>query len=124
MLRFVITLMLAALIFWAGLIVGVNSGWIQNKPSFSFEILVLLFTATLIIFFYLYRVSKNIFVQLYLLTMAVKIIAYVSFILIMVQKDRSGALGNVVFFMLVYIVFTALEIGFLYRRINASGGPL
>ena len=75
------------------------------------------------IFVYLYKVNKpDFFVQLYLLTMAVKLVAYGAYNLLMILKDKSGAAENVVFFMILYLVFTTLEIVFLYRKITGSEG--
>lgn len=121
MLRFFFVLTLAAGALWGILEALINYGGF-SRPSYSFEILALLYSATLIIYYYLYRVSENTFVQLYLLTMAVKILAYASFALLMVMNDKPGAVSNVVFFLLAYLLFTALEIGFLYRRFNPPGG--
>ena len=50
--------------------------------------------------------------------MAVKLLAYGAYMLGMILQDKAGAAANVVFFMVVYFVFTALEIGFLYRKIQ------
>lgn len=118
--RFAIILTLVAVGLWLGLQLSVSQNWIEDTPSFSIEILVLLFISTLIIYYKLIRVPESTFVQLYLLSMAVKIVAYASFTLIMVLKDKTGALENVLFFMAVYTLFTVLEIAFLYRRFSAS----
>lgn len=118
--RFVIILTLVAIGVWLGLKLSVSQNWISDTPSFSIEILLLLFITTLVIYYKLIRVKEGSFVQLYLLSMAVKIVAYASFNLIMVLKDKPGALGNVLFFMLIYALFTVLEITFLYRRFSAS----
>jgi hypothetical protein len=53
--------------------------------------------------------------------MALKIIAYASFILIIVLKNREGAFANVIFFLIAYLIFTALEVAFLYKRFGPSG---
>lgn len=54
--------------------------------------------------------------------MAVKLVAYGAYNLLMILKDKSGAAENVVFFMILYLVFTTLEIVFLYRKITGSEG--
>jgi hypothetical protein len=58
------------------------------------------------------------FVQLYLLTMVVKLVAYASFNLIVILKDRADASANAVFFILAYVIFTGLEVTFLFKKIN------
>ncbi len=95
--------------------------WIRGFPSFFYQTLIFLVFATTTIFAYLYHTNKaDFFVQLYLLTMAVKFLAYGVYNLFMIMEDKDGAALNVVFFMILYIVFTTLEITFLYRRISNS----
>ena len=118
--RFFIVLTIAALAVWLGLEVSVSRNWIEDAPSFSVEIVILLFVSTLVIYYRLIRVQEHTFVQFYLLSMAVKILAYAAFNLLMVLKDKPGANANVLFFLLVYILFTVLEIAFLYQRFAAS----
>ena len=76
---------------------------------------------TTVIFVYLYRLAKpSVFVQLYLFSMAVKLLACFAYTLLMIREDKSGAVVNVLYFLIVYLLFTALEIAFLYRRISHS----
>jgi hypothetical protein len=98
-----------------------SQSWIRGLPSFFYQTLIFLAFSTITIFSYLYNTNKpDFFVQLYLLTMVVKFLAYGAYNLFMIQEDKDGAPLNVVFFMILYIVFTALEITFLYRRISNS----
>jgi hypothetical protein len=62
-------------------------------------------------------------VQLYLLSMVVKLIAFLAYNLVMVLDDRKGAMANVLYFLLVYFIFTAVEIAFLYKRISRNPKP-
>ena len=79
---------------------------------------------TSIIFVYLYRRgTPGLFVQLYLLSMAVKLLACLAYNLLMIIEDGSGAIPNVLYFLFVYTVFTAVEIGFLYKKISRSPRP-
>jgi hypothetical protein len=94
------------------------------RPSFLFETTALVVFATAVIFLYLYRLKKpSFFVQLYLLSMAVKLIAFLAYNLIMILDDKKGAIANVLYFLLVYFIFTAVEIAFLYKRISGKPGP-
>jgi hypothetical protein len=95
-----------------------NNHFIASTPSYFNETLILLAFSTGLIFLYLYRSTSSIFVQLYLLTMAVKILAYGAYLAVIILNDRPGATENVVFFMGVYFIFTALEILFLYRKVS------
>jgi hypothetical protein len=113
LIRFLITLLLCAC-----LIVGFSFLLIETRPSFFYQTLIFLVFSTGMIYRYLYKVDKpGFFVQLYLLTMTVKLLAYGAYNLVVILEDKAGAAANVVFFMLVYFIFTALEIGFLYRKI-------
>lgn len=93
--------------------------WIPRLPSFFYQTLIFLLFTTATIFVYLFKVDKpGFFIQLYLLTMVVKFIAYGAYNLLMIMEDRAGASVNVVFFMILYFTFTGVEIGFLYRKIS------
>ena len=120
MLKFIIALVVAVVMLIVGLHLCIHYHWIENPPSFSNESIALLFFVNVIIFYYLNRLSKDIFVQLYLLSMAVKILAYASFTIIIILKDRDGAFANVVFFLIAYLIFTVLEVAFLYKRFGPS----
>ncbi len=122
MIRFVLVLLIAALALACLAGLAYKQLWIEQLPSFFFETLIFLVFSTTTIFAYLYKVDKpDFFVQLYLLTMVVKFLAYGAYNLFMIMEDKPGAAANVVFFMLLYAVFTGLEIAFLYRKISGSG---
>jgi hypothetical protein len=106
-----------------GLVVyGSQHAWFE-RPTFSLQVLSFLTLCTALVFFYLYTAEKpGFFVQLYLLTMVVKVLAYLLFCYVMISNDRPSAVGNVVFFMSTYFLFTAIEIGFLYRKISGQKG--
>lgn len=95
--------------------------WIGSLPSYFYQTLIFLIVTTIVIYRYLKRAEKpEFFVQLYLLTMAVKLLAYGAYNIVMIMDDKSGANKNVLFFMLLYVVFTALEIAFLYHKISGK----
>ena len=98
-----------------------SHGWLHELPSFLYPSTWLMAFVTTIIFLYLYRAGKEAhFVQLYLLSMVVKLIACLAFVLMMVLEDRQGAMTNATYFLIIYVIFTAAEIGFLHRKISAS----
>ena len=121
MFPFLVTVILLTLSLpWAANVIF-DRGWIPHLPSFLYESTWLLGFITTVIFVYLYRSgSQSHFVQLYLLSMVVKLIACFVFMLLVVLEDRQGAVANVLYFLLVYVIFTAAEIGFLYRKISRS----
>jgi hypothetical protein len=99
----------------------VDHQWIKALPSFFYTTLIFLIFGTGLIFMYLYRSGKaGFFVQLYLLTMVVKFIAYGIYNFIVILEDKAGAASNVIWFLILYVSFTALEIGFLYGKISRS----
>ena len=117
MLRFFIALLLASTLIIVFVLMGASAGYFST-PSYFIQSLILLSFATSVIFIYLYKAKRpDFFLQLYLLTMVVKLLAYCTYNLIMIIDDKSGAVANVVFFMATYFIFTALEIGFLYHKI-------
>lgn len=80
-----------------------------------------LFISTAGLFYYLVHTKEErpeSFVQFYLLTMAIKLVAYAVFMIFVISRNRDGATPNVVFFMIVYLLFTIAEVAFLYRKVN------
>ena len=124
MIRFVVVLLVAAIVICGLTIAARNLSWIDALPSFFYQTILFLLFATSVVFRYLYRIEKpDFFVRLYLLTLALKIVAYGAYNLIVILEDRKGAAQNVAFFMIVYVLFTALEVVFLYRKISRSERP-
>lgn len=118
MIRFVLALLATAAVITGVTLLAWQQQWLP-LPSFLYQTLILLAFSTALIYRYLYKVDKSeYFVQLYLLTMTVKLLAYGVYCVFMVLQDKAGATANVVFFMVVYATFTFLEITFLYRRIS------
>ena len=98
-----------------------REGAIKALPTFLYQSTWLMAFVTCVIFVYLYRLGKPAhFVQLYLLSMVVKLVASFAFLLLMVLEDRPGAIANTLYFLVVYFLFTTVEIGFLYMKISGS----
>ncbi len=98
-----------------------DKGWIPLMPSFLYETTWLVAFITSVIFVYLYRMAKpSLFVQFYLLSLVVKLVACLSYALLVILENRAGAVANVVYLLLVYLLYTGLEIAFLFRRISGS----
>jgi len=119
MFKFIATLLVIACFLIALVLFGTHRNWIST-PSFLYQTIVFVTFTTTVIFGYLYRVATaSLFVQLYLLTMVVKVLAYGAYSYFMIMSDEHGARINVAFFLLSYLIFTATEIAFLYRRISS-----
>lgn len=99
--------------------VAVSFGWPGRVPSFALVTLLFLYFATAVIYGYLHRLrGSTSFIQFYLFLMVVKLVGYLGYNVVIVVKHKPGAMANVVFFLLVYFVFTVLEISFLYGAVN------
>ena len=119
MIRFFVVLLVAAFVVAGLTILAHQLYWIPSLPSFFYQTILFVLFATFVIFRYLYRIDKpDLFVRLYLLTMVLKFIAFGAYNLLVILEDRSGAAANVVLFLVLYLLFTALEIVFLYRKIS------
>jgi hypothetical protein len=119
LIRFILVLLVTGGVLALSGMVAVQQHILSGLPSFFFQTLIFLVFSTAVIYAYLQKAATpGFFVQLYLLTMAVKLLAYSAYNFIIVLRDKQGAFANVVFFMLMYGLFTALEIAFLYRKIT------
>lgn len=124
MVRFLISLLILALLIYGSLFGALRLGWIDHVPTYYVEVLLFVFLTTLILFSYLYRAAPGAhFVQLYLLTMVLKLLGYAAFGLVIILSDRGGAASNAALFIITYLMFTALEVAFLYRKIRGGSNP-
>ena len=92
----------------------------DSPPAFLYQTLIFLSLTTIGLYRFLLKTKEerpDYFVQLYLLTLVIKLIASSVYLFIVVQSQANPA-TDVVFFMAVYVVFTALEIAFLYKRVD------
>jgi hypothetical protein len=116
LIKFLITLSLVALCLLA---IGV---WgIETRPEYYYRTLIFLFVSTAGLYRFLLRTKQqrpDFFVQFYLATMVVKLIAYGAYMFVVVTTQTEKPVYDVIFFMVVYFIFTAIEIGFLYRQVN------
>ena len=118
MIRFVAVVLAVGVCALLITLLSVSLGWIESPPSYYVQSLLILGIFTVVIYRYLDRLKNpEIFVQIYLLSMMVKLIAYGVYVVLMIIDDKAGANQNVVFFLVLYVLFTALEVGFLHRKI-------
>jgi len=119
MIRFFIVVVVATAIVGGATWLLLEAGVLTSIPSFFYQTLILVPLSTFFIYRYLVRLAKpSLFTQFYLLSMVVKLIAYLAYNLVMVLEDRTGAIVNVSFFLVLYVIFTILEVVFLYRKIT------
>ena len=111
--------MASALLMMAVAYGSVGQPWLNELPSYFFQTLILLLFGTGLLYIYLYRFNRqDLFVHIYLLSMVVKLLAYGAYNFFMIIDDEAGAVSNVSWFMLLYLIFTLLEIVFLYNKIS------
>ncbi len=117
MIRFFVALVIATLVIGGLSWLAHDLIWISKLPSFFYQTLIFLTFGTGLMFRYLYRINKpDTFVQLYLFMMVLKIVAFGAYAFFIALKDRAGATYNIVFFLICYFIFTALEIAFLFQK--------
>ena len=105
MIRFFLSLVGISLLFMFCVRAAVNLQWIDALPSFFYETLIFLLFGTALLFAYLYKFNRpGFFVQLYLLTMAVKLLAYGAYNFFVIVEDKHGAVLNVAWFMTLYLI--------------------
>jgi hypothetical protein len=118
LLRFIVSLTVTAACIAGILLWSVDQGWLGSRPSFAWPSLLLLFFTTTLIYSYLHKSKDSgFFTQFYLLSMIIKLIAYMGYCYFVIIEDKPQVMQNIVFFMVVYFVFTILEVGFLYSKV-------
>jgi hypothetical protein len=120
--RFLIRLSLGTVLFVLALWGGSLLSW-WSFPSLWKEIVFFLFFITLIITNYLLKLRKKqpqAFVQFYLLSIILKMVAGIGFVLLLIWKAPAEVRGNVGLFIISYLLFTGLEVIFLIRNTSSS----
>ncbi|HET9053390.1 MAG TPA: hypothetical protein VFM90_04410 [Cyclobacteriaceae bacterium] len=116
MARFIIVTVIISLF-----LIGGGFLFVETPPRLFFVSLLLLVLSTLGLYRFLVNIKRNkpgYFVPLYLGTLAIKLVAYISYIFVMVKLRPEERFENVVFFMIGYVIFTLQETVFLYRVVN------
>ncbi|MBS1951929.1 MAG: hypothetical protein OJF59_001366 [Cytophagales bacterium] len=99
------------------LILSIAVRYVGSNP-FTFPILISIAAATWGIYFFMTRTSSENLVKNYLLSIVLKLLAGGIFILAIIFIDKPHAEANAIFFMVAYLLFTGLEVGFLLKRFN------
>lgn len=87
-------------------------------PSFLVLILFVLSAATWLVYFFIQKTYRQDLVKNYMLTIFLKLLTGGIFIFILLYSDKPNAEANAILFMIAYLLFTALEVGFLFRRLD------
>ncbi len=116
MIRFLITTILVTAVI---IVVGYFA--FDLLPGFFYQTLILLFITTVGLYRFLLNIKRknsDLFVPIYLATFAIKLIAFGGYIFLMIKQQPEMMMENVAFFLIVYVIFTALETTFLYRFVS------
>jgi FtsH-binding integral membrane protein len=119
LIRFYFTLLLLGAAIAAAIEFGVGERWF-NRPSFAWQILAILFLFTGYIFFRLGKTHVRNFTQAYLLTIVLKLLLGGILISVIIVLDKKRAVENALVFIITYFAFTALEVFFLFKKINGT----
>ena len=118
LLKFISIILFTSLAFIFTPYIVLKQGWIESVPSFSIEIVSVLALLTLALFYYLQKIQQSNpqkFIQLYLLSITVKMVVGCVLILVIIFMDKEGAIANALLFILSYFLFTGVEIFFLWK---------
>lgn len=99
------------------------SGW--PVPTFANEITLLLTVTTAVLYSYLagwYNKNPQLFTQFYLLSIALKLLGYGALAGVVIYLDPGQAVPNVILFLVAYLLFTLLEIIFLFPKVASGSG--
>ena len=119
MLKFLFYLFLLTALVVAGLYVGHLQGFFPI-PTYSWEIIFYMAFSTAVVVNILHKKSGPVlFTQLYLFTIVIKILTGSMVILTIIFLDRQGDFGNAALFIITYLLFTFLEVIFLYGMVNS-----
>lgn len=119
MIRFILALAASTVLLVVASYIMLINEWVEALPSYYIQTLVLLLFGTIVLYVYLFRFDRqDLFVHVYLLSMVVKLLAYGAYNFFVITDDENGAVGNVVWFMIVYLLFTLLEIAFLFQKVS------
>ena len=118
LLKFISTVIVLSLAFIFVPYLAVEQGWIEAVPSYLIEIIFTLALTTALLFYFLHKIQKSNpqgFIQLYLFSIALKMIVGCVLILVIIFVDEPGAMMNALFFIVSYFTLTGIEIFFLLR---------
>ena len=84
--------------------------------SFLFIVAVLSYLALI----FLGNKNPENFIKIVLGSMVVKLIIYIVLVAIIILLDKENANANAVLFLTLYLVYTMLEVGVIFRKMSTS----
>lgn len=117
MLRFALVILALSVVILA---LVFNMTFFQPAGGWSISIIVYLAIITLVPCYILERLADpQKFTWLYLLSITIRIFISCLFAISFILLDPAGINSNTVLFLAGYVIFTAAEVIFLWRRLNA-----
>jgi hypothetical protein len=111
-----IRFLIVVLVLSAVMLIAVRNLF-ETPPTWDLWIVVYLAITTAAVYLFLYRRNDpEKFTQIYLLSITVKILLSCGFVLTFILTDPAGDNFNAIFFMIGYVIFTALEVVFLLLK--------
>jgi hypothetical protein len=89
-----------------------------NRPTYGTAILLTLSISTGSIYCWLNRINSESFTQSYLLSIVAKLLIGGIMISTMIVIDKASSVENALTFIITYFIFTALEVFFLFKKVN------
>lgn len=97
---------------------GAGKGWF-SMPTYALQITIISVITTASIYMVLARTAKpQLFVNLYLLTIVMKLIFYSALLLMMRLISPQSLEPNAILILAAYLLFTFLEVGVLFAKVN------
>lgn len=116
MLRFTISLLVSALVLCGTVYLLAAQGYFP-APSYYLETTILFTISAWVTFKKLVKIeSPSTFTVAYLGSIVIQLLAWISYLGVVLYFDRSGANANAVYFLINCLIFITLEVSFLFFR--------
>ena len=116
MFRFTISLFVSALLICGAVYLLASQGYLP-APSYYLETTLLFSISAWVTFKKLVEIqSPSIFTQAYLGSIVIQLLAWISYLGVVLYMDRPGAKSNAVYFLINCLIFITLEVSFLFFR--------
>lgn len=116
MLRFTSSLLVSAFILCGVVYLLARQGYLV-APSYYLETTLLFAISAWVTFKKLVKIqSPSTFTQAYLGSIVIQLLAWISYLGLVLYLDRPGANANAVYFLINCLIFITLEVSFLFFR--------
>jgi hypothetical protein len=112
---------LTAVFLYAGIELCLIFDLISIRPTYALETILFFMALNMVIYRNVVRFSTSSgdLIRIYLLSIVLKLVTGLGFLVTIILLDRDGASGNGVLFLICYLVFTLGEITLLLKLKNS-----